>query len=324
MKKQPNTNQHYIPQCYFRNFSSNNKSIYVYDKNLGRSFPNPIAIDKICCKDDYYSLLAKNVDTNKSKREKELIIEKDFFADDIETKFGILLKRIISNKDEWIQDNNTSAISDEEKQELSELIAIQFLRLPNKRDDLISSFEGDFMKDVIKIFQMGLSIETGNKSIENLQIIPKVESHSQLHAVKLFCNQEIIDEFTSTLYHKYWDFFVSTDNDILTSDNPIVIKTHKKGVRPLCSGLGAESTEISFPLSKNIVLVIWDKNYFPSKGITDCQFSIIDDKKKREYNLLRYGCAIQRIFGFNNEFSIVEQIKTINNGNELFYNYLVC
>lgn len=322
MKKQPQTNQHYIPQCYFRNFSSSNKSIYVYDKKLSKSFST--AIDERCCNDDYYSLLAKNVDTDKSKREKELIIEKDFLADYIEPKFDILLKRIISNKDEWIEGNNISAISDEEKQELSALIAIQFLRLPNKRDDLISSYEGDDMNDIIKIFQMGLSIETGNIDIENIQIIPKVESHSQLHAERLFCNQKIINDFTFTLYNKYWEFFVSTDNDILTSDNPIVIKAHKKGVRPLCFGLGAESTEISFPLSKNIVLVIWDKNYFPLKDITDCQFSIIDNKKKREYNLLRYSCAIKDIFGFNNEFSIVGQIKTLNNGNELFYNYLVC
>jgi len=322
MKRQLHTNQHYIPQCYFRNFSPNNKSIYVYDKNSSRSFSD--AIDNRCCKDNYYSLLAKNVATNKTKREKELIIEKDFFADDIEPKFDTLLKRIISNKDEWIQDKITSAISDEEKQEFSQLIAIQFLRLPNKRDELISHFEGDSMNDIIKIFQMGLSIETGNKDIENLKIMPKVESHSQLHEERLFCNQEIIEEFTSTLYNKYWEFFVSTDNDILTSDNPIVIKAHKKSVRPLCYGLGAESTEISFPLSKNIVLVIWDKNYFPLKDITDCQFSIIDDKKKREYNLLRYGCAVKEIFGFNNEFSIAGYIKTINNGNELYYNYLVC
>ena len=88
MKKKLNTRHHFIPQCYFRNFSSSKTSIYAYDKLESKTFS--LAIGKICCKDEYYSVLAKNVINKDSSREKELIVEKDFFADFIEPQFNIL------------------------------------------------------------------------------------------------------------------------------------------------------------------------------------------------------------------------------------------
>ena len=296
MKKHPNTKQHYIPQCYFRNFSSSKTSIYAYDKSVSKSFS--IAIGKICCENEYYSVLAKNVDNKDTIREKELIVEKDIFAGNIEPKFNSLLKKIIVCKDDWLSNESKSIIiSDDEKKELAFLIAIQFLRMPERRDWLMEFYDGKFSENIIELFKQGIAIETGNQAFNDLNIESKVEDPALLHAQSLF-NSEVLEMFTSTLYNKYWEFYVSTENDILTSDNPIVVKAHNAEAIELYQGLGSESTEISFPLSKNIILVMWDKNYFPLKNAFDCRFSIIDDRKKREYNHLRYGCSKNRVFGY--------------------------
>jgi len=322
MKKQPHTKQHYIPQCYFRNFSSNNNSIYVYDKSLSNSFLT--AIGKICCEDEYYSILAKNVTVFDTSREKELIIEKGIFADNIEPQYNILLNKIIARKDEWLMNYSKSiAVSDDKKKELAFLIAIQFLRMPNMRDLLMELHEGKCMKDIHKFFKQAITIETGNQAFNDLKIDPKVEDPALLHVQSIFGNSGVLEEFTTVLYNKYWEFTVSKDNDILTSDNPIVVKAHNAEVKELYQGLGSASTEISFPLSKNIILVIWDKNYFPSKKVVDCNFTLLTDKKKREYNCLRYACSKSRVFGYNSDFSLIDSIKAVNNGREVSYNYCV-
>lgn len=35
--------QHYVQQSYLRRFSTNEKQIYVYDKVLGKDFPNGVS-----------------------------------------------------------------------------------------------------------------------------------------------------------------------------------------------------------------------------------------------------------------------------------------
>ena len=46
--------QHYIPRCYLRRFSDNEKSIYTYDKVNAKSYN--ASLMSVCCEEDLYTL----------------------------------------------------------------------------------------------------------------------------------------------------------------------------------------------------------------------------------------------------------------------------
>ncbi len=321
MKKQPYTDQHFIPQLYLRKFAYNIKTVYVYDKQRSKSYPE--GVSEFCYSENIYSVLAKNVEGECSERDKELILEKDYFHS-IENEYNHLLNKAILNKDKWLADTNQSiAISDEEKQELARFIVIQFLRMPNQKANVIDLYEGDFGNEARRLFKEGMAIETGNKAFTELDVQYQVEDPASLHFFSLYGNSEIVECYTAALYEKRWEFCVSKDNDILTSDSPITVKAKEKPERLICGGLGLSETEITFPLSKNIILSISDKDsYFPY-NYSDCRFRVLSDKKKREYNLLRYACAEKQVYSFDDSSSKIEEMKNLcNNGKEMFWQFL--
>lgn len=46
--------QHYIPRCYLKRFSNNERSIFTYDKCKSESYN--ASLMSVCCEDNLYSL----------------------------------------------------------------------------------------------------------------------------------------------------------------------------------------------------------------------------------------------------------------------------
>lgn len=95
MKGEKHKSHHYVPQCYLRNFTSNNKSLWVYNKSKIDKNIYQQAISNICCKDDFYSL--DGIENDK------LLIEKEYFSSNIEPLFSALLKNIIDKGYEYLK-----------------------------------------------------------------------------------------------------------------------------------------------------------------------------------------------------------------------------
>lgn len=81
--------QHYIPQCYLRRFSNNEKSIHTYDKISCKVYNAPLS--SVCFENNLYTLSDEYV--KKSRREKKgvinnLIIEHDHFSRDVEPLYS--------------------------------------------------------------------------------------------------------------------------------------------------------------------------------------------------------------------------------------------
>lgn len=84
--------QHYIPRCYLRIFSDNDKSIHAYDKLCCKSYR--ASLMSVCCKEDMYTLSDEYVNRTKAETGSDinnLSIEKDLFAKDIEPLYSQLL-----------------------------------------------------------------------------------------------------------------------------------------------------------------------------------------------------------------------------------------
>ena len=73
--------QHYIPRCYLKRFSDNDKCIYAYDNQHSKKYQ--ASLMSVCVEDDMYSISNDYLEKNKVEnggKINRLSIEKDHFA----------------------------------------------------------------------------------------------------------------------------------------------------------------------------------------------------------------------------------------------------
>ena len=314
MSKKPHTRHHFIPQCYLRNFAYSDKGIYAYDKIESKSYS--ASIDKVCAIDNFYSVSPENVDSKYEGDNPTLIIEKDILAENIEYNYAMTINNIIQAKDELLLDQTKNiGLCYEDKYTIAQYIAIQFLRLKSVRDEMEDMYN-EIMPKAIRLLKQGVAIEKNDPAYNDLNIGYKYDP-TIIHA-NLFLDNELIDNFAKELANNYWSFYVSEDNEFYTSDFPIIVQPHVQGVQPMCMGLTQYGAEVTFPISKDIVLTIWDKDYFSDKAINDCKFIIVEDKEIRRQNLLRLFYAKRNVFSYHNNFIVAETFRISNGGNHVF------
>lgn len=303
-----NRKQHYIPQCYLRLFSDDKKHIWTFDKEKGQEYSSTIS--DVCTKNDFYTISDNYISDNEDIS--SLSIEKDFFADEYEPKFSEYLLNINNMAIEAIQkSSNIIVLNDEQKNEFAKQIAIQWLRLPSIRYDNESTFE-EFMPSMINLFSEGLAKEKNNPDIAKLNIKASIADKSVYHAKCTFLDDDLVDFYANKLSNNIWIFSYSCDGDFYTSDFPITVSPHVQGVRPICQGLAQYGAELTFPLSKNLALIIWDKEFFKDKLNDDLSLKIATPKEIRAFNAVRYAYAQRQLFCNRNSFDVVKFLSKIN------------
>lgn len=132
-----------------------------------------------------------------------------------------------------------------------------------------------------------------------------------LHAKLTYLNNETLMDFADAIANNIWMFLVSKNGDFYTSDFPIVVEPHVKNVRPMYMGLAQYGGELTYPLSPDLMLVVFDREYFKEKEEYDCTFSIAVDKEIRRQNMLRYFYAKRHVFSSKKDFSLIDMIYKV-------------
>lgn len=299
--------QHYIPQCYLKLFSGDQKHIWTFDKKKGSEYSSTIS--DVCTKNDFYTISEKYVESNEGIS--PLSLEKDFFADWYEPKFSEYLQTINRIAVEAIDSlHDIISLNNEQKYSFARLLAIQWLRLPSIRYDNESTFD-EFMPQVMQLFKEGLSKEKNNPDIAKLDVEVSIADKSVYHAKNTFLNEELVNKYAAELNKNIWTFSYSKDGDFYTSDFPITVNAHEDNVRPICQGLAQYGAELTYPLSKNLALTIWDKEYFADKGKIDLSICTATPKEIRTFNALRYAYAQRQLFSCKNNFEVVKYMTQI-------------
>lgn len=310
--------QHYIPRCYLKRFSDNNKSIFTYDKQQSKSYP--ASMMSVCCEDDMYSISDSYIEENNKETGSylnRLSLEHSHFANSVEPMFSQLLQSIDIIKDEWISQREQYRLQFEEKRELALHLVTQFFRHPQLKDSTVD----DYLRmekagiDMVKCF---LAKEKDDESINDLKIDVKCEA-PVLHAKLTYLNNETLMDFADAIANNIWMFLVSKNGDFYTSDFPIVVEPHVKNVRPMYMGLAQYGGELTYPLSPDLMLVVFDREYFKEKEEYDCTFSIAVDKEIRRQNMLRYFYAKRHVFRSKKDFSLIDMIYKVE-GRHIFMN----
>ncbi|MGL4853406.1 MAG: DUF4238 domain-containing protein, partial [Phocaeicola sp.] len=115
-------------------------------------------------------------------------------------------------------------------------------------------------------------------------------------------------DFADAIANNIWVFLVSKNNDFYTSDFPIVVEPHVSNVRSMYMGLAQYGGELSYPLSPDLMLIVYDRAYFKDRERCDCTFTIADDKEIRRQNMLRYFYAKRHIFSRKKDFNLINMI----------------
>ncbi|MEA4978922.1 MAG: DUF4238 domain-containing protein [Petrimonas sp.] len=310
--------QHYIPRCYLKRFSDNDKSIFTYDKQQSKAYP--ASMMSVCCEDDMYSISDSYIEENNKETGSHLnrlSLEHSHFANSVEPMFSQLLQSIDVIKDEWISKREQYRLQFKEKREIALHLVTQFFRHPQLKDSTVD----DYLRiekariDMVKLF---LAKEKGDESINDLKIDVQCEA-PVLHAQLTYLNNELLMNFADAIASNIWMFLVSKNRDFYTSDFPIVVEPHVKNARPMYMGLAQYGGKLTYPLSPDLMLVVFDREYFKEKEEYDCTFSIAVDKEIRRQNMLRYFYAKRHIFSSKKDFSLIDMIYKVE-GRHIFKN----
>ena len=299
--------QHYIPQCYLKMFSDNNTHIWAYDKISKKSYG--VLISDVCTANNFYTISDSFIKENNKLN--PFTIEENFFAEEYEPKFAEKLFHLQQLANDAYKNNELRIrLSRKEKYEFALLLVIQWFRLPALRIENEEVFE-DMMPKMVRLFQEGLALELNNPDIAKLRIQSKIKDKAVYHAESTFMNEDLLDRYSTLLSNNIWTFNYSVNGDFYTSDFPITVNPHVNNVKPICQGLAQYGAELTFPISKNLLLTIWDKDYFSDKESDECKMEVVHGRDLREANHIRTMYAQSQLFSNKNNFEFIDFISRI-------------
>ena len=236
--------EHYVPQCYLRNFSSklNNEKINVFDKvkgevrlnqkildNASERYFYDIDVSKIICeisqdkRQGFIDMINSHMDEFEGFNKQD--IEK-YFSSEIEEGFSSLLKSVIENTQnatKWYK-TNCYSLTTNEKIPMSFYLAYQFIRTKKMRE-FFKEGSIKFSKSIaVKLWNIQHPNAKEKLTIDNVDSTIGKETLKVQHAAMMF-SSDTIEEFAKAFYEHEWIISINkTKIPFWTSDAPIVIQ----------------------------------------------------------------------------------------------------
>lgn len=242
---------HYVPQCYLRNFSINQKLKQVFLLDLKQKKECKASIKDIAQRRDFFRVDIDGVDPN--------IVEKSFSK--LEDQISCSIK-MIANGGQFTGDVKINILN---------LIALLIVRSPQKR-----SLYAEFHARTAKLI-MEISLTTKQRWEAQMEKFPADKRVSYEIAKEFFESQRytiqtprethirneflMFDTVLPYLFDRKWQLITSSTNSQLffTSDNPVSIDWDEPEKVPAIfrssPGYGMVNTTISFPLTSNHFLI---------------------------------------------------------------------
>lgn len=307
MKGKEVKKQHYVPRCYLERWKNNNNRIMVYDKKMKMIRPNKVsnvACERYFYDFDYHELSQPQIEWLKENGidpEKDSQFLEHFFCSHVEGRFAELLSKIIDKTKDitpWYE-KNCFFVSKSEKRYLSLGIAYQYIRTNEKRRMII--------EDADCIEQMLRDISDDEQLINNYTL--KSGDEEIIHG-SMMLNTENIEEMASSFYDLTWILGINrTDMTFYTSDNPVGTRPHVKHPILSMGGIRSKGVEVFFPLSPDIILIMFDGSYHHKIAPYDRRYvSLTETEIIEDYNILCAYTSNRCVFSSDGKFEVIEKI----------------
>ncbi|MEX1222677.1 MAG: DUF4238 domain-containing protein [Idiomarina sp.] len=214
--------QHYVPQLILRGFTEGKNQINVFDKSTKNKFKTNIK--KAAAESKFYDFEFDDIKGS---------IEQDLSK--IETRITPIIKEIKDRK-------SISRLTSQQRRELSDFVALQFVRTPQYRcrwQQMGDIFKGWLQEKLVSEEQHAFG-NIGDPDEAKLAHIQQIGEY------KVFSEQ---------FFEKPWILFRTTSKKpFWLSDNPIVLQNIRETKGRGNLGLGVDGIEIYFPISKSLCL----------------------------------------------------------------------
>lgn len=247
---------HYVPKFYFQSFQAVTGKVWCYERGVA---PRLRGIKKIACEDEYYSIKAKHLASEKRRI--------DGVIGQLESVSAPFYKKLLTG--------DRITLTQREKGELSIFFAHLYSRTPLFRETM-KNLHLTLHKMMAKMsaenregFRWNTEqagIESTPEELEELrQSILDIDNHFNLEFTEesddFFLKTELgaVMEIVPFFYGKHWHIIESSTSRVFaTSDHPLVLLPPSEGYSPYW-GLGLVNAIIALPLTPKRCLFMSDK-----------------------------------------------------------------
>lgn len=253
---------HFIPECYLTNFTENGKAIWVYNKKDSKTFQQ--SISNIFYQKDFYRIDEKDIPDTLKEEVNPLSLEKDYFANEIESNYNDYLKSLIPKVDELIEKGIRNVhLPEEDIHAIALFLVFQFLRTPKAREEIIHLHNDTMLRIVAALDE----IRPQNDFTRVMKLQAEREAAINyppvfLHASRTFANEQVVKKFTEDLLNNYWQIYVSPGDFFYSSDNPVIIERTAPDTDLIDLGLNSYGVVVTFPLTKKILVRVFERKAF--------------------------------------------------------------
>ena len=323
MTKRPKK-QHYISQHYLRNFCTDDGKFLVYDKKHDRQYWSDIEdvaeenyFFNIGAMDFYDSLTEEQkqqIDEASTRdglkpyspmtKEERLDLEHsidDKFSNEYEPQFADMISLVKSRIDE----GKETLLNEKEKFDFAYLFVLHYVRTKYFRDRYID-MKVSLDKQAVAIMAQFNGIHT---KPDDISVSYSKEQQRLLH-LSAILDDEFINELSYILKGYIWQF-ISFDKGTLILPDCLANLCPTEQIIPMFPpSFTTYGMVIEIPLSKNLILVMFDYRKF--KEFTDCQlipFNILSNFAVKSSN--RNSAVLSRNYVFSaDKKSLDEAIST--------------
>lgn len=269
MNKQHVKNQHYVPQFLLRNFSTDGKHIWCYDKQTKRA--NKRNIRSIASEHHFY-----DIDPGSREGSYEYLLGK------AESDTAPVIDKLIKT-------NTLTALKTADFVLISLFIALQLNRTKTALTE-VEEFNSVLM-DRVKALAASENATLGFEERSAREV--------------WFSLLNSTPEFAIGISQKIW-FLIGSDHKFLLSDHPVVrYNTANENSNRGTLGINSKGIEIYFPISPSLMLLLLcEKTY----GFLEGKSFPITEENLNHMNGLQVAYSHRYIFSLSDNFSFVDEL----------------
>ncbi|EKB1992535.1 DUF4238 domain-containing protein [Vibrio parahaemolyticus] len=244
--KNTTRNQHFVPRCLLKNFTSDDNVVNIYDSYRGK-LRNPTSIDRVLAENYFY--------------DRDNVVE-NFLAEYIEEPASRVLK--------MFRGESNAPLDSKAQIDLLRFIVVQLNRTPSALSTTLNTLYS-LMNEVIK--QLGAMNNFSEDVINSIEFSlndPKDILRMQTVESVLHC---------PLILDLEWHFLVNdTNTEFIISDHPVVhYNWYLRNLNEMdATGITKRGTQIFLPLSSRVTLCLYDKQVYKigDKGST---YTVVDN-----------------------------------------------
>ena len=313
--------EHYVPQRYLKYFA-NNERFYVYDKE--KLEPRPGNIGDYACERYFYDIdfyaIKNDILESNPNFSFDPIIEKQiqtldpqhiehWFANNVEDWLFKPIDKIITTYTMYTPSHIESipVLTETEINYLSLYMALQVIRTKEFRESLTELYERLPQLLIRKLTKP----QEDHFALDSFNIKVPTENHKKVLHSEIITDPVIVANLALTFRGKLWVIGYNDSNiPFVTSDHPVVKHGHL-GLH----GFNSLGAEVCFPLSPNLILLLFDPGIFGSRTEIHNHFTKVLPNEVTFYNSLQAAQCYRYFFEKRGQFDSVKDF--LNNNPQL-------